>query len=333
MHLSQVDLNLFVVLEAIYREGNITRAGQQLNLTQPAISHALKRLRDLLQDPLFVRQGAHMMPTPFTRNMIEQVRQALQILEVHVSASRNFVPEYTRRDFHLSLWEYAEALILPPLLRRLTHAAPGMSITTSRVKRRDLETELASGSVDLAIDIPMTMSDRIRHQWLLNEPFVVIARQGHPAIADKLDLDTYLGQRHIQVSSRRHGPSLIDVELGRRGLRRQVFLRSQHNFPASMVVSETDMLLTLPKRHAQLLNTGLINRVHPFPLQAPRLEAHLYWHESVENDPANRWLREEIEKVLAPESRASGAPRKAGSERRRGRLGGGIPPDSVRLRG
>jgi len=321
------------VLEAIYREGNITRAGLQLNLTQPAISHALKRLRDLLQDPLFVRQGPHMVPTPFTRNMIEQVRQALQILEVNLSQSRNFVPEHTRRNFHLSLWEYAEALILPPLLRRLTHAAPGMSITSSRVKRRDLETELASGSVDLAIDIPMTMSDRIRHKWLLNEPFVVIARQGHPAIADKLDLDTYLQQRHIQVSSRRQGPSLIDVELSRRGLRRQVFLRSQHNHTACMVVSETDMLLTLPEHHAQLLNTGLMKRVYPFPLPVPRLEAHLYWHESVENDPANRWLREEIEKVLAAEPRAPGAPREAGRKRRRGQLEGGIPRDAVRLRG
>jgi len=98
--------------------------------------HALKRLRDLLQDPLFVRQGAHMMPTPFTRNMIEQVRQALQILEANLSQSHNFVPEHARRSFHLSLWEYLEALILPPLLNRLAQAAPGMSITTSRVKRR-----------------------------------------------------------------------------------------------------------------------------------------------------------------------------------------------------
>jgi DNA-binding transcriptional LysR family regulator len=322
VHLSQVDLNLFVVLEAIYREGNITRAGQQLNLTQPAISHALKRLRDLLQDPLFVRQGPHMVPTPFTRNTIGQVRQALQILEVNLSQSRNFVPENTRRNFHLSLWEYAEAMILPSLLQRLTHAAPGMSITTSRVRRRDLETELASGSVDLALDIPLTMSDRIRHKWLLNEPFVVIARHDHPAIKVKLDLATYLSQRHIQVSSRRYGPSLIDVELSRQGLRRQVFLRSQHNHAACMVVSKTDMLLTLPQSHAQLLNNGLEKtnlkyRVYPCPLPAPHLEAHLYWHESVENDPANRWLREEIEKVMAPQSQAPvslgkrrGAPRR-----------------------
>ena len=313
MHLSQVDLNLFVVLEAIYREGNITRAGQQLNLTQPAISHALKRLRDLLQDPLFVRQGPHMVPTPFTRNMIEQVRQALQLLEVNLTESQNFVPEYTRRSFHLSLWEYTEALVLPTLLQRLLHAAPGMSISTSRVKRRDLEAELARGSVDLAIEIPMTMSDRIRRKWLLNEPFVVMARKGHPAIKDKLDLDSYLAQRHVLVSSRRHGPSLVDIELSRRGLRREVFLRSQHNFAASIVVSKTDMLLTLPERQAQLLNTGSLNRVYPFPLTEPRLEAHLYWHESVENDPANRWLREEIERSLAPGSRA---PRKRGGERR-----------------
>jgi DNA-binding transcriptional LysR family regulator len=321
VHLSQVDLNLFVVLEAIYREGNITRAGQQLNLTQPAISHALKRLRDLLQDPLFVRHGTHMVPTPFTRNMIEEVRQALHLLEGNLSQSRNFFPEHARRNFHLSLWEYAEARILPALLQRLTDAAPGMSITTSRVKRRDLETELASGSVDLAIDIPMTTSDRIRHKWLLNEPFVVIARDGHPAITNELDLDTYLAQRHIQVSSRRQGPSLVDIELNRSGFRRQIFLRSQHNHAACMVVSKTDMLLTLPERHAQLLNAGFANtnvrnRVYPLPLSAPRLEAHLYWHESVENDPANRWLREEIEKILAAE-RSPGAPCKAGNKRSR----------------
>lgn len=135
MHLSQVDLNLFVVLEDIYREGNITRTGQQLNLTQPATSHALKRLRDLLQDPLFIRKRPHMVPTPFTRNMIEQVRQALQILEVSLSESRNFVPEHTRRNFHLSLWEYAEALILPPLLRCLMQIAPGSPRKGSRQRR------------------------------------------------------------------------------------------------------------------------------------------------------------------------------------------------------
>lgn len=313
MHLGQVDLNLFVVLEAIYREGNITRAGHQLNLTQPAISHALKRLRELLRDPLFVRQGPHMVPTPFTRNMIDQVRQALQLLEVNLHESRSFVPEHARRSFHLSLWEYTEALILPSLMQRLANAAPGMTISTSRIKRRDLEVELARGAVDLAIEIPMTMSDRIRKKALLREPFVVMARKDHPAIKDKLDLKTYLAQRHVQVSSRRHGPSLVDIELSRRGLRREVSLRIQNNCAASIVVNRTDMLLTLPERQSRLVNLGSLNRVYPFPLPEPHLEAHLYWHESVENDPANRWLRGEIEKSQAGKPRSVASQAKLGT--------------------
>ena len=121
-------------------------------------------------------------------------------------------------------------------------------------------------------------------------------------------LPALLSQRHIQVSSRRYGPSLIDVELSRQGLRRQVFLRSQHNHAACMVVSATDMLLTLPQSHAQLLNNGLEKtnlkyRVYPCPLPAPHLEAHLYWHESVENDPGKPLGPEEIV-VLAPKSQA-----------------------------
>jgi DNA-binding transcriptional LysR family regulator len=295
VHLSQVDLNLFVVLESIYREGNITRAGHQLNLTQPAISHSLKRLRDLLQDPLFVRRGAQMVPTPFTRSMIEQVRQALQIFEVNLCESRKFDPKQSRRNFHISVWEYLESVALPILLQRLERDAPEMSITTSRVKRRELEAELASGSLDLAIDVPMTTSEPIHQKRLLREPFVVMVRAGHPRISDALDLDTYLAQAHVLVSSRRYGPSLIDAELSRLGRRRKVVLRCQHNFAACRVVSQTNLLLTLSESHARILSTRFGNRIYPCPVKTAQLEAQMYWHESVENDPANRWLRQHIE--------------------------------------
>jgi DNA-binding transcriptional LysR family regulator len=311
VHLSQVDLNLFVVLEAIYREGNITRAGHQLNLTQPAISHSLKRLRDLLKDPLFVRHGAHMVPTPFTRNMIDQVRQALQILEVNLRETHKFDPAQARRNFHISLWEYIESLALPTLLQRLERNAPGMTITTSRIKRRDLEAELASGSLDLAVDIPMTAGEPIHQKRLLREPFVVMARAGHPAVSGKLDLETYLAQPHVLVSSRRYGPSLIDVELSRLGFRRKVVLRCQHNFAACRVVSETDLLLTLSQKHAEILNAGFGNKIYAVPLKTAQLEAHMYWHESVENDPANRWLRQQIEAVIGYQQRTARKPIKA----------------------
>jgi DNA-binding transcriptional LysR family regulator len=299
VHLSQVDLNLFVVLEAIYREGNLTRAGRQLKLTQPAMSHALKRLRELLKDPLFIREGANMVPTPFSRNMINDVRQALQILELNLYEDRNFDPAHTRRSFQIGFWEIMEAMILPQLSRVMAKAAPEISITTLRVKRREIENELGAGSLDLVLDIPITMSDSIRQTPLFSDRVVVMARAGHPAISGELDLDTYLKQDHILVSSRRLGPSLVDAELNRKGRKRRIVLRCQHYFAACRVVSETDMLLTIPEHYAQLLNSRFNHRMYPFPLKSlQQLEIHMYWHESAENDPPNRWLREQIKKVV-----------------------------------
>ena len=299
MHLSQVDLNLFVVLEAIYREGNLTRAGRQLKLTQPAMSHALKRLRELLNDPLFIREGANMVPTPFSRNMINEVRQALQILEVSLFEDRNFEPAHTRRDFQIGFWELMESTILPHLVKIMAKAAPEITMTTLRVKRREIEMELASGTLDLALDIPVTMSDRIKHQPLFSDRVVVMAREGHPILTQTLDLDTYLQQDHVLVSSRRLGPSLVDAELNRTGRKRRIVLRCQHYFAACQVVSETDMLLTIPERYALMLNSGFDNCLFPFPLKSlQQLEIHMYWHESADNDPPNRWLREQIKKVV-----------------------------------
>jgi len=320
VHLSQVDLNLFVVLEAIYREGNLTRAGRQLKLTQPAMSHALKRLRELLKDPLFVREGANMVPTPFSRNMINDVRQALQILEVNLYENRNFDPAHTRRNFLLGFWELMEAIILPRLSNLLAEAAPEISLTTLRVKRREIEVELASGALDLALDVPISMTDSIRQKPLFSDRVVVAARQGHPAVGRELDLDTYLAQEHILVSSRRYGPSLVDAELNRKGKKRQIVLRCQNYFAACRVVSETDMLLTIPEHYAQMLNSRFGNRLYPFPLKSLQsLDIHMYWHESADNDPPNRWLREQIAKVVE-ESIQPAAPqpaRTAAAEKKR----------------
>jgi DNA-binding transcriptional LysR family regulator len=154
-----------------------------------------------------------------------------------------------------------------------------------------------------------------------------MARSAHPAISRTLDLDTYLAQPHVLVSSRRYGPSLIDVELSRLGFRRKIVLRCQHNFAACRVVRDTDLLLTLSQGHAQTLNAGLGNRIYPFPVKTAQLEAQMYWHESVENDSANRWLRQQIKSVLGPKPRTAANPRRApaGTSRRRASRDDGGP--------
>lgn len=298
MHISRVDLNLFVVLETIYSEGTITRASRKLSLTQPAVSHALRRLRDLLKDPLFVRQGASMVPTPLTRSLITPVRQALQTLESSVSENQQFDPRITERSFVIGLPDAFEAIALPALIQHLQEAAPFLDIATLRIDRRDIETELTAGTLDLALDVPLSVSNSIRQQLLFQDRLIVFARDHHPRIKETLDLADYLRQRHIIVTTRRKGLALEDFELHRAGHYRHIGLRCQHYFAACRVVSQSDLLLTMPERYARVVNAQFHNRIFAFPVLTQPFGVHLYWHQNVDSDPANRWLREQIVSLL-----------------------------------
>jgi DNA-binding transcriptional LysR family regulator len=295
VHISKVDLNLFIVLEAIYAEGSITRASLKMNLTQPAISHALNRLRQLFDDPLFERQGHVMTPTPLARSIIEPVRRALRGFEVTLAGAARFDAASSERSFSLGVRDVLEASVLAPLMAGIAQEAPSVTLNTLQVSRRELESELAAGTLDAAIDILLPLSNDIRRAQLGGDKTVVLVRRGHPLVKRrKLTLETYLQLEHIQTSSRRRGPGLEDVELSRQGLQRRIRLRCQHYFAACRVVSETDLALTMPERLARIVNQQFNNQLLPFPLEMPSLDIYLYWHASVDNDPANLWLREQI---------------------------------------
>lgn len=294
MHLNRIDLNLLVVFDAIYTQGGITRASEKLHLTQPAISHALGRLRDLFGDPLFVREGRAMVPTPFARNLIEPVRRSLRGLETTLNELERFDPATTERRFTLGIRDVLESTVLPPLMRHITERAPKVDVAAVQVGRRELESELAGGQLDAALDVLLPFSDKVRRKRVSLDRMVVVARKGHPALRKRLDLAAYLKLDHILVSSRRSGPGLEDVELSRHGLQRRVRLRCQHYFGACRVVSRTDLILTMPERYAHIANRQFGNRILPFPLRTPTLDVYLYWHANVENEPANRWLRERL---------------------------------------
>jgi DNA-binding transcriptional LysR family regulator len=294
MHISRVDLNLLVVLDAIYTEGGITRAAQKLHLTQPAISHALGRLRDLFGDPLFVREGRAMNPTPFARNLIEPVRRSLRSLEITLNELERFDPATTQKRFTLALRDVLETTLLPPLMQRVSESAPLIDISAIHVDRRSFETEMAAGTIDVALDVQLPLPDHIRRTRIVHDRMVVLARREHPEVGEGMDLETYLKQDHILVSSRPTGPGLEDLELSRQGLQRRVRLRCQHYFAACHVASQTDFLLTMPEGYARVANVQFGNQILDFPLQAPVLDAYLYWHANVDNEPANRWLREQL---------------------------------------
>jgi DNA-binding transcriptional LysR family regulator len=301
-NVSRIDLNLLVVLEAIYTEGGVSRAGEKLNLTQPAISHALSRLRELFDDPLFIRDGRGLAPTPLTRGLIEPLRRSLRSLTVVLTEAGRFDPGRTQAQFTIAMRDPVEILALPPITRRIAASAPNVDLRIVEVRRRSIETALASGTLDLALDVPLPLSSSVRRQRIAADPLVVVARQGHPQVGPGMPLATYLSQQHVLVTSRRRGPGLEDLALSQQGLQRRIRLRCRNYAAAFGVVSRTDLLVTVPDRYAGLLNLGFDNQILPLPFTAPTIDAYLYWHEAVEDDPANTWLRELVSRAFADEA-------------------------------
>jgi DNA-binding transcriptional LysR family regulator len=294
MHLSKIDLNLFVVFDTIFSEGGITRAGRRLNLSQPAISHALGRLRQMFDDPLFVRHGHAMTPTPLARRLIEPVRQALRGLEVTLSKPDSFEAASAVKRFTLGMRDVVASVMLPDLMQTIARTAPRIDISIVRAERRELERELSAGTLDAAIDVLLPLPEDIRRERLGQEWMSVVASRRHPRVRARLGLDAYLAEEHILVSSRRRGLSAEDFELARHNMRRRVRLRCQSFFAACRTVSETDLLLTMPQRYASLINAQLGNRLLPFPLGVPAYDTYVYWHANAAGDPANQWLRRQL---------------------------------------
>ena len=294
MKLSNIDLNLFVVFDAIYTEGNLTRAGEIIGITQPAVSNSLSRLRTLFNDPMFVRTADGMVPTPVSQNIVGSVRQALGLIRSSVQESETFDPLASDKRFRVSMTDLSQSIILPFLFSRIKTEAPKVSVDCYHVRRRDMNIELASGNLDLAIDIPLSPDPQIRQAPLFSHPQVAVVRKNHPVVQDKLDLATYLNIHHIHISSRRGGLGQVDLTLGKMGKRRHIALRTQHYLATPELVSRTDLALTVPQVFAEYLASRLPVKYMELPFEVPKLETYLYWHESTDRDQANKWMRETV---------------------------------------
>jgi DNA-binding transcriptional LysR family regulator len=291
MSLKSLDLNLFQTFEAIYDRGNLTQAAQILNITQPAVSNALHRLRENLDDPLFIHAGRKMNPTPMAQKMIGPVRQALRLLETSIEPEDKFNPATSERTLRLGIGDIGETILLPPLVDVLQKEAPMMKIQALQVPRRSMPKKLALGQVDVAIDIPQLTSSELMYSDLMSDRQVCVVGLNHPLAKTKsLSLEQYLAMSHILVSSRARGGGIVDIELGRLGSTRKIAIRLQHYQAAFHMLQSTDYSLTAPLQ---------LTRMYPchafeLPLTVPNLEFRLYWHRSSDQVLSNQWLRQQI---------------------------------------
>jgi len=295
VRLNQLDLNLFVVFDAIYQERNLTRAAEVLSLSQPAVSNALSRLRKSFNDRLFVRTPQGMVPTPVAENIVVRAQQALQLMHSCVQEGDVFKPEQAQKVFRFSMNDLSEALMLPPLLEHLHTHAPGISLSSETLRRQEASKDLASGALDFVVDVPMSHDANLCHQRLSTEEYVCAVREGHPLLEQELDLKAYLQLTHVHISSSKRKQGHVDIALNALGHSRNIQLRLQHYLSAPRIIRHTDLACTMPVRLAKAY--GLVGI--PLPFKMPQLEWHLYWHKSADGDQANKWLRDTLPTLIS----------------------------------
>ena len=293
MNVQEIDLNLLRVFDAVLRDRGVTAAARRLDLTQPAVSNALARMRALFGDALFVRTSTGMDATPFARELAGPVRQALALLESALAHGPGFDPATSTRAFRFYMSDLGQIEFLPPLVERALKLAPSVRLEAVALEVDDIAEALGAGTLDLAVGFLPGLGPPVRRQPLFRDPYVCLMRAGHPLAQKKLTRKAFLAGAHALVSYR-GGHRVIEEAFERAGLTRRIALRVPHFTVVPMVLERSDLILTLPARVARVFERRAGLKSLPVPLPIPPAEVAAHWHERFEADPGGRWLRSHV---------------------------------------
>lgn len=289
------DINLLAVFDAVAQSGSVTAAARALSLSQPAVSHALNRLRDMVGDRLFTRSGRRLLPTPHAETMIGPARAVLD-QAAKLLAPGSFAPETSTRRFRLAASDYAALTLVPPIAHALQSLAPGITLDIVAVTA-ETPSHLENGQVDVSFWGTSPPHGRYQYRNLFSEHYLGIARQGHPVFGPSaggpVSLEDYLAYSHVVTSLRDPGRNAVDHALADLGRARHVRLVTQSFVANIQCVRASDIIATLPSR---LCGAALLNgaRTFPLPLAVPDYDYGLLWHERTEMDHGLRWFRGQI---------------------------------------
>ena len=293
------DLNLFRVFVTIAEEGSTNGAANRLHVSQSAISHALRRLRDLLGDPVFVKHGRRLVLTPHGRNILPVVKAALNSLATCTSREGVFEPENAELEFHLGFRDILEFLTLPNLLQDLRNLEGHPKFASRPVTSGQIEELLLSGELDLIIDIEHFVAEKIASMELTREYLVVLVGSKHSAYSQKqLDLSQFIESDHVLVTLEAKERALVDQRTGDIGKRRNIVLHCQSYVGAARVVEQTDLLLTMPFSYAAYLAQYLDVKIHAVPFPFAPIPIRLYWRKDLSSEPYMKWLLEKMPEAL-----------------------------------
>jgi DNA-binding transcriptional LysR family regulator len=285
-----MDIKLLAVFDEIYKTRSVSRAGDNLGLAQTSVSLALGRLRHQFNDPLFVRTRSGMLPTPHAATLVEPLRKALELLRIATQQQVVFDPGSSSRTFRIAMTDISHLEFLPSLVNKIGKAASSVRIDVLRITP-ETPNLLESGEADLAVGFMPELEAGFYQQKLFDQGFACAVRRDHPRIAQRLTETLFRKEKHVVVTATGTGHELVEQELARRGVTRNVALSLPTLPGVGNLLANTDLIATVPERIAQMLvRIAKVKALQP-PFKVPGFAIKQHWHERFQHDPANRWLR------------------------------------------
>jgi DNA-binding transcriptional LysR family regulator len=293
------DLNLVRVLVALAVHRRVATAAKALQITQPGLSNALRRLRAAYGDELFIRTSQGMQPTPRAVPLIEAGRQIIAIYDTQMSGKEEFSPATTQTELHLAMSDIGELVFLPRLLAHLRHVAPGATLRTFTLPPTALAQALEAGDIDLAVGyFPDLKGSNFFQQKLFSHGFVCLVRADHPSVGAKISRGQFLELQHAVVHAEGRSQEVFEQYLVRKRIRRNVVLQVPHFMSIPIVIARSDLIVTVPLAVGTSLAAGANLRLVAPPFAIPRFDLKQHWHRRVNGDLRNRWIRTQFKDLF-----------------------------------
>lgn len=292
------DLNLLRAYRAVLLTGSVSEAADRLGTSQSAVSHALRRLREICGDAMFVRTPSGMEPTPFAQEIAEPIQLALEQIRNVLESHDRFDPSTTQRTFTVALSDAGQLTYLPTLVSHLNRSAPGAKLVVHAVTSHRLKELMQEGRVDLSIGLLPALQGGFHQKYLYNDGYVCVARADHPRISGSLTLEQFRAEGHVMATRASTAPNHVEELLSEQKIVRPVVVQVPNFLSVAPMVGATDLLAVLPRRIARLPIPGLAVQILELPFTLPVFDIYQFWHERLHKDGAHRWFRGVIAGLL-----------------------------------
>jgi len=299
MQLKDIDLNLLLVFHKLLLLRRVSKVAEALGMTQPGVSNALKRLRLLLGDELFVRTTRGMEPTPYAATLAEPVGYALATLHDCLNEVSQFDAATSTRKFKIGMTDIGEVFFMPRLMAALRAAGPGITVSTVRNASVNLQDEMESGQIDLAIGLLPQLKSGYFQRSLFRQRYVCMFRAGHELDKGSITRAEFEAAEHVVVVSGGTGHAVLDQAMERLGAQRNIVLTVPHFVAVGHILAASTMIATVPERYAMACMQPFGLRYVTHPLAVPEININLFWHARFNKDPANKWLRSLVFETFA----------------------------------